>query len=226
MIKYIFFGLCLFGLTSCVSLLPVNNHYEKAGTLQNGNIELAGHATRYDVNHFGRTEASNRNYGFRAGYGFTDRFDLKLRYERLSYTSNFDNKLVSAHHFSIMPKYALVPEYFSVMLAIGNYSASHLAYGNPYKSNITSIAPQMIFTMTNRKKQADVSLSTKLDFLFTSGDEAEHNMFFGTTLGAGFSKDLRKWAIRPEIGYATDLDAHYFSYGIGLQLVLPTNRKK
>ena len=219
-IRFVMFVLLVTAMTSCVSMLPVNNHYEKAGTLQQGNFEVSGHITRYDVRHFERTEASNRNFGFRAGYGLSDRWDLKLRYERMKFTPHFDNRLVAAHHFSLTPKFAVVPEYFSLLLGLGNYYTNVNSSGNEYRQTIRSISPQMIFSITNRKKQLDLSMSGKLDFLFESGGAQESNAVFGATMGAGFSRDLRRWAIRPEIGLATSGDdAVYFSYGIGFQWI-------
>jgi hypothetical protein len=68
---------------------PVNNQYEKAGTLKKGNLELSGNYTRYSASGGGGTESTNNNMGFRVGYGLSDKFDLKLRYERLSPTNGF-----------------------------------------------------------------------------------------------------------------------------------------
>ena len=210
-------------LPSCVSLLPVNNQYEKAGTLQQGHTEVSGFVTKYDRHGYGRTENSNRNYGFRAGYGFTDRFDLKLRYERLVFTPHFDGKLTGAHYFSFIPKFAVAPEYFSVMIPFSTYSVSSFYDGNKHKTRVNSITPQMIFSVTNRKKKVDLSLAMKMDYLW--GYDSDNNVFLGASLGAGFSTDLRKWAIRPEVGISSDDgDIKYLSYGIGFQWIIA--RKK
>jgi hypothetical protein len=224
--KNIVAGILVMSLYSCVSILPVNNHYEKAGTLRQGNFELSGQVTKYDINGYGRTESGTRNYGFRAGYGATDRFDVKLRYERLVYTKNFDGKLAGAHYISFIPKFAVAPEYFSLMMPFSTYIMKEEFDGNEYNKRVNSIAPQMIFSVTNRKKQIDLSLSMKMDYLWNMGPDAESNVFLGANLGAGFSADLRKWAIRPEIGISGDGgDTKYISYGIGFQWVIPGKKK-
>src|SRR5688572_23022553 len=93
-------------IISCVSVAPVNNHFEKAGTLQKGNVELAGHYTTYNARVEGESEAANDNIGFRFGYGVSDNFDLKFRYERLipAYISDEFN---GANYISVVPKFSL-----------------------------------------------------------------------------------------------------------------------
>src|SRR6187397_2950944 len=73
---------------SC-AFAPVNNQYEKAATLKQGNFELSGSFSEYSDGGVGGTESTNRNFGFRAGYGVSDKFDLKLRYERLMPSDGF-----------------------------------------------------------------------------------------------------------------------------------------
>ncbi|MGZ8549561.1 MAG: hypothetical protein ACXWV2_02820, partial [Chitinophagaceae bacterium] len=71
------------------------------------------------------------------------------------------------------------------------------------------------------------SFSSKLDFLFEVDDDSESNTFFGATIGAGFSTNLSRWSIRPEIGLSTELgDARYLSYGVGFQWILPGKSNK
>lgn len=62
---------------------PVNNQYEKAGTLKKGNVELSGSFTGYRAIETAGSINTNNNLGFRAGLGISDKFDLKFRYERL-----------------------------------------------------------------------------------------------------------------------------------------------
>ncbi len=208
-------------------MLPLNNHYEIAGTLKKGNVELSGHLTRYDVHHYGRKERTHDNFGFRAGIGLTERFDLKLRYEKMQFTKNFDHRITRADYFSLVPKLALVPERLSLLIPVSTFRVQSVADNFHYTNRVSSIAPQLIYTYTNSRKTFDISFASKIDYLFELDDDSESNTFFGMTLGAGFSTDLSKWAIRPEIGLASELDdAKFISYGIGFQWILPTRKKK
>jgi hypothetical protein len=88
--------------------------------------------------------------------------------------------------------------------------------------SFNSIAPQLIYTFTNEKNTIDLSPGLKADILI-AGDGG--GVLFGATLGAGFSSNLNKWAIRPEVG-ALSLGAGAFvSYGVGLQLMLSKRRE-
>lgn len=77
-------------------------------------------------------------------------------------------------------------------------------------------------TLTSRNNKVDFTGDTKADFIF--GEVS--NTFFGGLFGAGFSSDLDKWALRPEIGisFADDMQT-FMNYGLGLQIVLPTRKK-
>jgi acetyltransferase-like isoleucine patch superfamily enzyme len=75
----------------------------------------------------------------------------------------------------------------------------------------------MLYTFTNRKNTADFSLGVKADCFFGGGV----SVFAGTTIGAGFSTDLNKWAVRPEVGAMFIGDGAFLSYGIGLQFIIP-----
>ena len=204
-------------LTSCSSMLPVNSYFEKAGTLQKGATEISGHATGYSVSHFERTDKVSGNYGFRVGHGVTDRLDMKFRYENQTYTSNFDNRLKSVQYVSFVPKFAVEQGKLAVALPISTYFTKYEIEGTTYKETYASITPWVIYTATTRSNKADLSLGMKYDLIFGG----EGNTFFGGFLGAGFSSNLDKWAIRPEVGVSlSDRKVTYWNYGIGLQFIL------
>ena len=204
-------------LASCSSMLPVNSYFEKAGTLQKGVTEISGHATGYSVSHFERTEKVSTNYGLRIGHGVTDKFDMKFRYENQTYTDKFDNRMKNVQYFSFIPKFAVDQGKFAFALPISTYFTKYEIEGNTYTETYTSLTPWLIYTATARSNKADLSLGMKYDLIF--GDEG--NAFFGGFLGAGFSSNLDKWAIRPEVGVSlADRKETYWNYGIGLQLML------
>ncbi len=209
-------------LSSCSSMLPVNSYFEKAGTLQKGVTEVSGHVTGYSVSHFDRTDKAASQYGLRIGHGITDRFDMKFRYEQQTYTTHFDYRLKKVQYFSFVPKYAVEPGKLALAIPFSVYYGQYEVEGNVYKKNYTSVTPWIIYTATARSKRADLSLGMKYDLVF--GEEG--NAFWGGFVGAGFSSNLDKWAIRPEVGVslATRKET-YWNYGIGLQLMLAKKKK-
>lgn len=217
-------------LFSC-AFAPVNNQYEKAGTLKKGNLELAGSFTGYSVTGGGESGSSNNNFGFRVGYGVSDKFDLKFRYERLIPANGFNpditegDEIKSINYFSIVPKIALIPEKLSLLVPVSHYSYSYKEVFNGEKvyGSLNSITPQLIYTLSNEKNKADFSFGLKADCFFGEG---EASVLMGTTVGAGFSTDLSKWAIRPEIGASFLGGGAFLSYGLGFQFIIPKNRNK
>lgn len=204
-------------LSSCSSMLPVNSYFEKAGTLQKGTTEISGHATGYSVSHFERTEKAASNFGLRVGHGITDKLDMKFRYEQQTYTRGFDNRLNRAQYFSFVPKYAVQQGKLAIALPISTYFTKYEIEGTTYNETYASITPWIIYTATARSNKADLSLGLKYDLVFGN----EGNTFFGGFLGAGFSSNLDKWAIRPEVGFSlADNKTTYWNYGLGLQLML------
>lgn len=210
-------------ITSCVSVAPVNNHFEKAGTLKKGNVELAGHYTTYSARVEGESEAANDNLGFRFGYGVSDNFDLKLRYERLmpAYVSEEFN---GANYISIVPKVSLKKNAISFLLPLSYYFYK-ITDENAIttKEHVYSIAPQFLFTHTNKLNRIDLTGGVKGDFVFNGGSD----FLLGATIGAGFSKDLDKWAIRPEFGFQffPGDEGSYLNLGLGFQYIIAAKKK-
>jgi hypothetical protein len=214
-------------LVSCFSLyscVPVNTGYERAATLGKGNVDLAGSYSRYTGISEGESESLHSNYGFRAGYGLSDKVDIKLRYENISITGDGEGSL-SGNYLSLVPKFSIVKNKSAFLLPISMYSGPNI-------DNVYSLAPQFIGTTTNSKNTIDFSGSFKGDLLFIRGEngygkDTEFKFLLGLTVGAGFSQDLNKWAIRPEIGYMIEPGetGGALSYGLGLSFTLPTGKK-
>ena len=209
---------------SCTLVAPVTNQYEKAATLKKGNTELMGHFTAYGGSGNGESEAINNNFGFRFGYGLSDKVDLKFRYERLVPSDNIDDEARGANYFSLIPKFSLVPDKFSLLVPISHYSAKRNDVVNgedDFDYSFSSAAPHLIYTFTGAKNKTDFSLGLKADILFT-GDVG--SVLLGATAGAGLSSDLNKWAIRPEVGILSIGGGAFLSYGVGLQFLLSKKR--
>ena len=225
----LYLNICIF-IFSSISFLscafaPVNNQYEKAASLKKGNIELSGSFSNYSGGGAGGFENTNRNFGGRFGYGVTDKFDLKFRYEILMPTDGFkgtdvfdEEEIKSVNYFGVIPKFALVPQKLSLLVPISHYGFKEDINGKETKAVLNSIAPQILYTTTSRNNTTDFSIGFKADCLFN--DEGGAGVLLGTTLGAGFSSDLDKWAIRPEVGALFIAGGAFVSYGIGVQFML------
>jgi hypothetical protein len=207
-------------LAASCGFVPVNTQFERAATLGKGNVELMGGFTANNVSGGGDGENINNNFGFRAGYGVYDKFDLKLRYERLT-PSGKDLDFKGADYISIVPKFELIPEKFSLLVPVSHYSYKYSYWDDKgEKEQLFSIAPQILYTFTNPRKTSDLSLGVKADYLFHGNGEGG-GLLLGMNVGAGFSSNLNKWAIRPELGAVFLGGGSFLSYGLGLQYFFP-----
>lgn len=217
-------------LVSC-AFAPVNNQYEKARTLKKGNVELAGSFSGYSITGGGGSENTNTNFGFRAGYGITDKFDLKIRYERLLPDDGYGSKdifdegnITGVNYYSIVPKFSLIADKLSLLIPLSHYSFKKELDGKKTNGTLNSIAPQIIYTITGEKNKSDFSFGLKADGFF--GDGGGGGVLLGITMGTGFSSDLTRWAIRPEVGASFIGGGAFLSYGVGLQLLLHNKKSQ
>ena len=210
---------------SC-GVIPINNSFEKAGTLKKGNVEAAGNISSYTNMSWGWDGGSTKysfgiqNIGARLGIGLSDKTDLKFRYERLV-SSNLEG-FTSMSYYSVIPKFALTDDELSLLVPISLYKYRNENWFDETGNSTGSIAPQLLYTFTSVKKKADLTLGAKGDLLFGGGGAI---LLFGTSVGAGFSNDLSKWAIRPEVGTTFFGGSLIWSYGIGFQHTIFKKKK-
>jgi len=209
--------------SSCFA--PVNLTFESARNLEKGEIDVQGSYSRYsDLGGATSTESNlNQNFGAKLGYGINNWYTIKFRYERLKI--NTDYHLDS--FFSLAPDYAVVNFYeieskfkfpnanIAIGIPIGYYG---IQYSDAPTIGMLSIDPRAYFTFTNQKNKFEFSVIPKFHIIY-DGYYLEYMP--GISMGAAFSKDLDKWAIRPEIGYDGN-----FSMGICLNINLSKVLKK
>lgn len=131
-----------------------------------------------------------------------------------------DGEVKGTNYYSIVPKFSLVTDKLSLLIPFSHYAFKEEVDGKESRGTFNSIAPQFLYTITNSKNKTDFSFGLKADYLF--GNNGGGGVLFGTTIGAGFSSDLNKWAVRPEVGAMfTGGGSAFLSYGVGLQFMLP-----
>lgn len=204
---------------------PLNLSYDSARTLDKGQIELQGAYSRYYApNDSLPSTLINSNWGFSLGYGVTNRYTLKLRYEYISPSSIFKNvfdtkdynNLFSLSYIEINNKLRLVKENLAISLPIGAYFYNRSALKGGFGS-MMSFDPRLYISFFRSTNVFELSIVPKLHVLFGSGGGA---FYPGVSLGMGFSSDLNKWAIRPELGYDS-----FLSFGVGANINFNTTKK-
>lgn len=204
-------------ISGCVSMAPVNSAFERAKTLEKGEFEFMGNYSSYylrgeDENDEKVTEKVNNDFGFRFGFGISNKMDMKLRYERLLPVLQEDKDQVNGlNYFAITPRYGFIKNKLAGGLDIGLYTYTYKEDGSSDQSFFLS--PKFIYTWPVNEK-FDLTLSTKVDIFLSDG-----YTLWGLTANCGISSDLAKWALRPEIGIMKDLSDFsytYFTWGAGL----------
>lgn len=196
---------------------PVNLTYDSAKTLEKGQFELQGAYSRYS---YETDTLLNQNYGFSVGYGISDNYTMKFRYEFISPTISFQSifedeefeGLNSISYFELDNKISFVDGVLSLSLPMGAYFYNNTDLGSENSISMGlgwfSFDPRLYLTFFRKSDIFELSVIPKIHILLGQFGGAA---IPGIGLGLGFSSDLDKWAIRPEIGYDG-----YLSFGVGL----------
>jgi hypothetical protein len=201
---------------------PVNLTYDSAKTLNKGQIEIQGMYSSYNVtNDTLKTALINRNYGGSIGYGITDKYTMKIRYEYIDPTITFQKifgdisedftGMNSMSYFEVTNKLMFIKNNLTLSLPVGAYF---------YNSKVIDVKnggmgwftfdPRLYVTFFRQTNIFDLSLVPKLHVLVGTFGAV---VIPGISLGMGLSSNLDKWSIRPEIGYDK-----YLSWGVGASI--------
>ncbi len=193
-------------LTSCFA--PINLTFDSARTLDKGEVQVQGNYSKYLYYYGSDSENNNSNFGGRIDYGVSDKYNLKFRYEKLYSKNEFYelldiNKQISLNYIEVESKIQLIPNQLAVGLPIGYY------FGNKNISEgLTVIDPRIYITMFSKSNTFELSIIPKCHVFI---DKKNIIPFPALSIGLGLSNDLKKWALRPEVGFDTN-----FSFGIGV----------
>ncbi len=145
------------------------------------------------------------------GYGITQKVNLKFRYSRL-FAGDLDGGL---NLVSITPKFALKQNKISALLPISVLFAEG--------GSIWAISPGFQFSAGNSNK-SEFTANVRGDIPFS--DEVD-GALLSATFGGGFSSDLDRWAVRPEIGvlFSTGGGDPVFTFGLGANFALNPPRE-
>ena len=167
------------------------------------------------------------NYGIQTAYGMSEKFNLRLRLERivLDIESNSD----SSDFIGILIRdiFDTVPNNFTHLsfgLKYQLYNNSNVGYSSIYlpisftkadgsKNSMTFIEPTFIYSLSG--KYFEITPSIKV--LVPIGSQSAESLL-AYNLGFGISTNLSKWAILPEFGLLTSLDHKSVASNISLGL--------
>ena len=216
--------------TSIILLAPAclpttSNNFESARMLPPKAVEVQGTGALYFGKLDNRNEPSwahrTNNYGIAVAYGISSklrgrfRFDQIILKDRAELTSGPVLPVGSRVHYSELSlKYGWnqrkANTFAAVSLPIGLIS---------YKGgSIWTLAPTVYATYFKNDK-FEIGMNGKLHFWLQG---PPHYPWFSFGIGAGFSNNLNRWAIRPEIGY----DLFNISAGLGFSYIFLSDNPK
>ncbi len=201
-----FFGIAILMGASCTA--PVNLNYESARMMKKGEVEVQGSYSQY----FEGAEKISSNVGGRIGFGINENYNLKMRVEIIALPQSVNASEVdpdlSFLYFELDNKISLTKN-LALSLPLCHYS---LGDGMGY----SVFDPRLYITMRSNDV-FEFTVIPKCHFFLDAGSPPMPAI----SVGMGFSSDLNKWAIRPEIGYDV-----FFSAGVGLSFYLGGTQKK
>lgn len=218
--KTTFFLLCIsLLLIQNACFIPINNNFETAKTLKKNEIEIQGSASHaHSIPKESKEPLFSSSFGGQIGYGLTDKFDLKIRYEKIltgvvTDELSFFAKLFptenayGVNYIAITGKYSLIENKLAVMLPLSYYYIA-----DEYR--LYALSPTIIKTH-EINEYMDLSYSGAIK-LFTDTEYVQFGT--GVNIGIGLNNASNKWSVRPEIGlqYVHD-DGFAYNMGIGFQ---------
>lgn len=207
-------AMCLTG--GCFA--PLNSVFENASLPAKNELLVKASASVYYVSDFFEENSKslihyNDNLGFALRYGFTDKFNLGLRYEHLFVRNELElfieteTFIGQINYFELSSKINLKEDKMALDIPVGLYDFEG--------ELLFAIDPRLIVTFRKSQK-FEINLFPKTHIFI--GDGLQIIPAIG--VGLGLSDNLDHWAIRPEIG----LDGILF-FGAGVTVNLNRQAK-
>lgn len=202
-------------VTMGLQCLPaVSTTFESARMLKPGALQVGAYGSLYtgilDKHQGDEWGLRTLNFGLISAYGLSDKFSIRGRYERTLLKDRaelFDAPILQSgtgvNYAEIALKYGWKQRRSNLRGAVS------LPIGNIFyhENNVWYLSPT-VFTTFSNNDQFEFSMNGKLHFWLNNSPPIPWASF---GIGFGFSENLDRWALRPEI----NTDIVNFSFGLG-----------
>lgn len=168
------------------------NTFDRANALGKGKAEVATTFSHTSTYFDGEYENGDNFYGVRAGFGINKNWSIKTRWEHYR-IKIVEDVTATTNVFSVIPLYTLNNNRISLGMPLGTIITEVLNF----TERTFFISPQFTYTYPF-SKSFDVGGTTRFIIPFENGSES----IISLNTGCGISRDLNKWAVRPEFGFA------------------------
>lgn len=199
-------------VTWLAACAPVFSDLQSARLVGPGKIEATPGFSSVSVTDEGETEHIQNHFGIQAGLGVLSFLDFRLRYERVVVDGNgYDS--FGLNVFGFGPKIGLLKDRIAFYVPVG------FAFGEDIEVSETwEIHPTLIVTVPINKS-FELNPSAKILVPF----KGERDTLVAFNLGAALGKDVRKWAIRPEVGLCFNPGEGGYFWQMSLGFSIATN---
>lgn len=155
---------------------------------------------------------SFNNFGGGFGFGITEKVNFRFRYSRF-FSGNVEG---GVNLISFTLKFALKQHKVSATLPVSVLFAEG--------GSIWAISPGFQFSNPNSTNTSEFTFGVRGDLPIS--DDVD-GALISASLGGGFSKDLDRWAFRPEFGilFATSGGEPVFTFALGVNFRLDKSSK-
>jgi hypothetical protein len=199
-------GLCalMAGLPLIVGCAPVFSEMQSAKLAGTGRAEVTGSGSMLYWNGPSSEDDSGHvedHVGLQVATGLHDRVDLRLRYERVV------DPGVNVLGFG--PKVGLVRDHLALYVPVGFAFGKDIDSGKAWEMDPTLIGTIPLGT------KAEFNASGKV--MIPLG-RADRDTLVAFNTGFGLSTNLRKWVLRPEVGFCFNPgeEGHYTHYSLAV----------
>jgi hypothetical protein len=177
--------------------------FQSARTVPPGELELTGSYSYVQAVDNGEREKMQDEFGLQTGWGLGDRTELRARYHLIT----VGDETVSA--LGVGPKLGLSPDRVALYLPLG------IGFGSDIEvSKTLAFQPTLLLTIP-AGRNFEVTTSAKAH-VWLNAEDADPLLAFN--LGLGIGPDVRRWAIRPEVGVMIDPgeDGSAWQFGVAV----------
>jgi hypothetical protein len=179
--------------------------YQSAQMVGKGKIEATAHYTGVNLSYEGESLFAFNNLGIQTGLGLGERFELRVRYDRLWFKDYGIGDGIS--FISVGPKIGTK----------NNKIAFHLPFSAALEEGAGTywfFNPAVLFTVP-LTANTNLTFTPKYLISLQEGDAFEENSL-GLNLGAGIGF-MENWVARPEIGlmFVPGEKGSFFNFGLG-----------
>ncbi len=173
--------------SSTTACLPPFSEMQSARTVAPRGFEVTPFYSSVSSSEDGETEKLYNQYGLLLAAGLKENLDLRVRIERQVVTGEPDDALTVV---GAGPKLAFWNQHAALFMPIG------VAFGDDIETSETvGFHPTLLFTVP-LSRSVEINPSTKLLIPLKGDGET----LWAANLGLALGPDVRRWAIRPEVG--------------------------